>query len=109
LSGFPDFNHQGAPFPEFKLLTTIVTLEQRYDRWERLLRRCCEADLRASRESRHQIKKLRLYLDAQTEWYLAWRSLEELPADSERKERLLQAKQTLDESREELRRTLHFT
>lgn len=87
----------------------MITLEQKYDRWERVLRRCYEAEVRASRESRQQIKKLKLYLDAQTEWYDAFRSLEELPADSERKERLLRARQALDQSREEVRRTLHFS
>lgn len=87
----------------------MITLEQRYDRWERIARRCYEGALRESRESRQQIKKLKLYLDAQTEWYDALHSLEELPADSERKERLLRARQTLDQSREELRRTLHFS
>jgi len=87
----------------------MITLEKKFDRWERILRRCYEADVRASRESRQQIKKLKLYLAAQTEWYDAFRSLEELPSDSERKERLLRARQTLDQAREELRRTLHFS
>lgn len=87
----------------------MITLEQRYDRWERIARRCCEAAVRESRESRQQTKKLRLYVDAEREWYAALHALEELPANSERKEGLLRATQILDQAREELRRTFHFS
>ena len=83
----------------------MMTSEQRLDRWERILRLCYKTAEREGRESRQQTKKLRLYLDADTQWYAAKRAVEELPEDSERKEKLLSATQVLDQAREELRRT----
>jgi len=85
----------------------MTTLEQRYDRWERLARRCYEAAVRESRESRQQTKKLKLYLDAQTEWYDALHAVEDAPANSELKERLLRARQVLDQARDEVKRSFH--
>jgi hypothetical protein len=87
----------------------MITLEQRYDRWERIACRCYEASVREIRESRQQTKKLKLSVDAQTEWYAALHSLEELPANSERKERLLRARQVLDQARQEVKRSFHCT
>ena len=82
-----------------------MTPEQRLDRWERIVRLCYEAAVREGRESRQQTKKLKLYLDADRQWYAAKRAVEELPEDLERKEKLLNATQILDHAREELRRT----
>jgi hypothetical protein len=87
----------------------MITQEQRFARWERILRRCYEAEVRESREVRDQTKKLKLYLDATNQWFAARRALDELPEDLGRKEELLKATHVLDQAREELRRTLHFS
>ena len=83
-----------------------MTPEQRYDRWERIARLCYKAAVRSNRESRQQTKKLKLYVDAQRQGEAAKRAVEELPEDSDRKERLLKATQILEQAREELRRCI---
>ncbi len=83
-----------------------MTPEQRYDRWERIARLCYEAAVRSSRELRPQTKNLKLYADALTKCEAAKREQEELPGDSERKEKLLKARQILEDAREELRRCI---
>ena len=41
-----------------------MTLEQKYDRWERIARLVNEDAMRSSRASRKQMKKLKSYVDA---------------------------------------------
>jgi len=69
------------------------------------MRHCYEAAAQEAIESRQQTNKLKLYLDALDRSYAAKRAVEELPEDSDRKERLLKVTQILDQAREELRRT----
>ncbi|MGI9166498.1 MAG: hypothetical protein ACR2G5_08945 [Pyrinomonadaceae bacterium] len=84
-----------------------MTLEQKYDQWERIARPVYEDAIRATQASRKQTKKLKFYLDALTKYeaakYEAAKWSEERPEDSETKEGLLKAGLILNRAREELR------
>jgi len=80
-----------------------MTLEQKYDRWERIARLVYEDAIRTSRASRKQTKKLKFYVDAVREYEAAKMASEERPEDSDTKEGLLKAGLVLDRTRQELR------
>lgn len=81
-----------------------MTLEEKYDRWERIARLVYEDATRTSRASRKQAKELKAYVDALREYDAAKMASEEAPEDSDTKERLVVARQVLDRAREALRR-----
>jgi len=85
-----------------------MTLEQKYDQWERIARLVYEDAIRATQASRKQTKKLKFYLDALTKYEAAKyeaakMASEERPEDSDTKEGLLKAGLILNRAREELR------
>jgi hypothetical protein len=80
-----------------------MTLEQKYDRWERIARLVDEDAIRSSRASRKQMKELKFYVDALRKYDAAKMASEERPEDLELKESFLKAGQILNRAREELR------
>ena len=80
----------------------MMTPEQ-YDRLERLARLLCEAAGRDLRKSRQQTKKLKIYVAAQQAWDVAEQAVEELPEDPGRRERLVRAREVLDQARQDLK------
>jgi hypothetical protein len=81
-----------------------MTLEQKYDRWERIARLVNDDAICAARESRKRTKELKSYVDALREYDAAKTASEERPKDLDTKESLVEAKQILDRAREALRR-----
>jgi hypothetical protein len=81
-----------------------MTLEEKYDRWERIARLVNEDAIRSLRESRIRTKQLKSYVDALREHDVAKAATEERPEDLDANERLEQARQILDRAREALRR-----
>jgi len=74
-----------------------------YDRLERMARLLYEAAVRDSRKSRQQTRKLKLYVEARNQCDAAEEAAAELPEDPARKERLLRARQLLEQSRSDLK------
>jgi hypothetical protein len=81
-----------------------MTLEQKYDRWERIARLIYDEATRSARASRKRTKELKSYVDALRQYDAAKTASEELPEDLDTKESLVEAKQILDRAREALRR-----
>lgn len=81
-----------------------MTLEQKYDRWERIARLVNDRAMRDARVSRKRTKELKSYVDALREYDAAKTASEERPEGSDTKESLVEAKQILDRAREALRR-----
>jgi hypothetical protein len=82
----------------------VMTLEQKYDRWERIAKLLYEDSIRARRESRKQTAKLRSYAAAAQEYELASLAVDANPEDSEMKEALNKAREVLRQAIEQLRR-----
>ncbi len=81
-----------------------MTLEQKYDRWERIARLVNDEAIRAARASRKRTKELKSYVDALREYDAAKMASEERPEDLDSKESLVEARQILDRAREALKR-----
>ncbi len=60
-----------------------MTLEQKYDQWERIARLVYEESMRSSRASRKQLKDLKFYVDALRKYDAAKMASEERPEDQE--------------------------
>lgn len=80
-----------------------MTLEQKYDQWERIARLLYEDATRTSRASRKQAKVLKSYVDALTKYEAAKIASEERPEDSGTDESLLKAREFLNRARQELK------
>jgi hypothetical protein len=74
-----------------------------YDRLEQLARLLCEAAGRDLRKGRQQTKKLKIYVAAQKDCDVAEQAVEELPEDLGRRERLVRAREVLDQARQALK------
>jgi ubiquinone biosynthesis protein UbiJ len=74
-----------------------------YDRLERLTRLLGEACAQDVRKSRQQTKKLKRWVAARQECDAAEQAAEELPEDIGRRERLLRAREVLDQARQDLK------
>lgn len=83
-----------------------MTLDEAYDRWERIARLMCETAKRSAKRSREQTKHLKDYVDAVAEYYVATDAMKERPEDLNTKETLVKAKEVLNQAREALRNTL---
>jgi len=83
-----------------------MTLEEAYDRWERIARLVCENAKRSAKRSREQTKQLKAYVDAVREYNVATVAMEERPEDPNAKETLVEAREALNRARETLRNTL---
>jgi Na+/phosphate symporter len=83
-----------------------MTLEEAYDRWERIARLVCENAKRSAKRSREQTKQLKAYVDAVREYNVATVAMEERPEDVNAKETLVEAREALNRARETLRNTL---
>jgi hypothetical protein len=83
-----------------------MTLDETFERWERIERLVCENAKRSARKSREQTKHLKAYVDAVREYDVATAALEEHPEDLNRKVTLLEAKEVLNRAREALKNTL---
>ncbi len=81
-----------------------MTLEQKYDRWERIARLVYEDATRAARASRKRTKELKFYLEALRNYDAAKMASEERPEDSDTRESLVEARQILNRARDSLRR-----
>ena len=82
----------------------MMTLEQKYDRLERIARLLYEGSLRASRESRKQTVDLGHYVEARKEYEVATQAVAASPADLQAIETLQRAAEALEKAREKLRR-----
>ncbi len=83
-----------------------MTHEQRYDRLERIARLMCQASSRSLRESRKQTAKLKAYVVALEEHDAATVVALERPQDTQATEGLRMATESLNQAREELRRSI---
>lgn len=83
-----------------------MTLDEAYDRWERIARLMCENGKRSAIRSREQTERLKAYVDAVQEYYVTTDALERHPEDVNMKERLVDTKEILNRAREALRNTL---
>ena len=83
-----------------------MTLDETFERWERIERLICENAKRSARKSREQTKHLKAYVDAISEYDVATVALEERPEDLSTKENLVEAKEVLNRAREALRNSL---
>jgi hypothetical protein len=83
-----------------------MTLDEAYDRWERIERLMCENAKRSAKRSREQTKRLKAYVGAVRQYNLATAAMEERPKDLNTKETLVAAKDVLNRAREALRNTL---
>ena len=81
-----------------------MTLEQEYDRLERMARLLYEGAVRSSRESRKQTAHLRRYVDAGREYQAAKEAIAATPDDPGANEALHRASEALRKAREQLKR-----
>ena len=82
----------------------VMTLEQKYDRWEHIAKLLYEDSIRVRRESRKQTARLKSYVAAAQKYELSKLAVETNPEDSEMKEALDRAREVLKEAIEQLRR-----
>jgi hypothetical protein len=83
-----------------------MTLDEAFERWERIDRLMCENAKRSARRSREETKKLKEYVEAVQEYDATTAALEKHPEDLNIKERLVENKEVLNLAREALRNTL---
>lgn len=83
-----------------------MTLEEAYDRWERIARLVCENAKRSAKRSREQTKQLKAYVDAVRAHNVAAAAMEEHPEGLNTKVTLLEAKEVLNRAREALKNSL---
>lgn len=81
-----------------------MTIEQRYDRLERLARLLYEAATRSARQSRSQTKKLRAYVEAQKNYESIVVNERERTGSSDAISALGKARRALEAARENLKR-----
>ncbi len=83
-----------------------MTLDEAFERWERIDRLMCENAKRSAKRSREQTQRLKAYVDAVGQYDLATTAMEARPEDLNTKETLVAAKDVLNRAREELRSIL---
>ena len=83
-----------------------MTLDEAYDRWERIASLMSENAKRSARRSREQTKRLKDYVESVREHNVATAAMEERPEDLNTKETFVEAKEVLNRAREALRNTL---
>ncbi len=81
----------------------VMTLEEKYERWERFARLLSEGSFRDSRESRKQTVLLGAYVGALREYDAAKLAVDANPQDLESTDRLTRARESLDRARGELK------
>lgn len=81
-----------------------MTIEQRYDRLERMARLLYEAATRSARQSRRQTKKLKAYLEAQKAYEAIALAEKARTGNSNTSSALVKARRALDQARENLKR-----
>ncbi|MFN2513053.1 MAG: hypothetical protein ABR568_16730 [Pyrinomonadaceae bacterium] len=83
-----------------------MTLDETFERWERIERLASENAKRFARRSREQTKHLKAYVDAITKYDVATAAIKEHPEDLNTKETLVDATESLNRTREALRNSL---
>ena len=83
-----------------------MTLDETFERWERIERLFCENAKRAAKKSREQTKRLKAYVDAVIKYDAATTAIEEHPEDLVTKDTLLEVTESLNRAREALRNSL---